>query len=172
MTAPRAYAVGDRVVRRGHAVTDVGVVVEVRQDSLPYRVDFGALYRAVTWWSGLSLEPAPDPWAEVAAAAVIAALRWRGDARPSLAIGTFTSSADAGAVATVEIDFAALARSHQDADRRAAHDRAVAEATRAALAKAWAEEQARPAVVKAPSKPVDLFGPGWRERDPMRKAGP
>lgn len=43
---------------------------------------------------------------------------------------------------------------------------------RAALAKAWAEEQARPAVVKEPSKPVDLFGPGWRERDPMRRAGP
>lgn len=96
-----------------------------------------------------------DPWSEVAAAAAIA-----------------TSNADPGALATVEIDFAALARSHQDADRRAAHDRAVAEATRAALAKAWAEEQARPVVVRVARDPGDLFGPGWRERDPMRKAGP
>ena len=29
-----------------------------------------------------------------------------------------------------------------------------------------------PVAVKVPSEAVDLFGPGWRERDPMRKAGP
>lgn len=158
MTAPRTYAVGDRVlvgtpkIRAELGV--VGMVVEVRQGPLPYQVDFGPPWTPA-WWSGLDMEPAPDPWVEVAAAAAIA-----------------TSNADPGALATVEIDFAALARGHQDADRRAAHDRTVAEATRVELARAWAEEQARPVVAKVPSMPVDLFGPGWRERDPMRKAGP
>lgn len=134
----RKYAVGDRVVLANGA-RDFGLVVEVRQDLLPYRVDFGAPWTpAWLWWSGPELEPAPapDPWAAVAIAAAVN-------------------------------DFAALVR-----DPAAAHDRTVAEATRVELARAWAEEQVRPAVVKVPRKPVDLFGPGWRERDPMRKAGP
>ena len=72
MTAPRTYAVGDRVTIVGGPKlrADTGVVVEVKQDPLPYRVDFGAPWTPA-WWSGLDLEPAPapDPWAEVAIAA-------------------------------------------------------------------------------------------------------
>ena len=72
MSGPRTYDVGDRVTIVGGPKlrADTGVVVEVKQDPLPYRVDFGAPWTPA-WWSGLDLEPAPapDPWAEVAIAA-------------------------------------------------------------------------------------------------------
>lgn len=58
--ATRTYAVGDRVVTAvgPHLGTDVGVVAEVRQEPLPYRVNFGTPYWG--WWSGLDLAPAPE----------------------------------------------------------------------------------------------------------------
>ena len=61
MTAPRTYAVGDRVTIVGGPKlrADTGVVVEVKQDPLPYRVDFGAPWTPA-WWSGLDLEPAAE----------------------------------------------------------------------------------------------------------------
>ena len=61
MTAPRTYAVGDRVTIVGGPKlrADTGVVVEVKQDPLPYRVDFGAPWTPA-WMSGLDLEPAAE----------------------------------------------------------------------------------------------------------------
>lgn len=171
MSDQRKYVVGDRVVAAHGA--RVGKVVSVRQDPLPYRVYFGG--GQALWWSGIDLEPAPDPWAEVAIAAALAT------AQPCARGCGATVPAEREFWATPEY-FACLPGPAPLPIRcvspmvctceRHAHDRAVAEATLSELARAWAEERARPAAPKVPSKPVDLFGPGWRERDPMRKAGP
>lgn len=67
--AARTYDVGDRVTIVGGPKlrADTGVVVEVKQDPLPYRVDFGAPWTPA-WWSGIDLEPAPSPWADAVVA--------------------------------------------------------------------------------------------------------
>ena len=69
MSAPRTYAIGDRVTIVGGPKlrADTGVVVEVKQDPLPYLVDLGAPWTPA-WWSGLDLEPAPSPWADAVVA--------------------------------------------------------------------------------------------------------
>lgn len=62
--ATRTYDVGDRVTIVGGPKlrADTGVVVEVKQDPLPYRVDFGAPWTPA-WWSGIDLEPASEIFA-------------------------------------------------------------------------------------------------------------